>query len=151
MKLDIDISEHIAQWKENKNVFIFLTLVLLPMMIILYYFIKNNFYVPITNITQSFEMETKIDDPNLLMKKDEFGILAHKYNALYEKLQNQIEHNQLLLNENKQFIADMVHQIRTPLTVIMTNTSLIEMKSESTAFCLYHTDKLSHQYALQLL
>ena len=50
--------------------------------------------------------------------------------SLYQKLQNQIEHNQLLLNENKQFIADMVHQIRTPLTVIMTNTSLIEMKSD---------------------
>ncbi len=50
--------------------------------------------------------------------------------SLHEKLQDQIEHNQLLLDENKQFIADMVHQIRTPLTVIMTNTSLIEMKSE---------------------
>jgi signal transduction histidine kinase len=45
-------------------------------------------------------------------------------------LQNQVEKNQFLLNENKQFIADMVHQIRTPLAVIMTNTSLIEMKSE---------------------
>jgi len=50
--------------------------------------------------------------------------------SLHEKLQDQIEHNQLLLDENKQFIADMVHQIRTPLSVIMTNTSLIEMKSE---------------------
>ncbi len=51
--------------------------------------------------------------------------------SLHIKLQNQIEDNQRLLNENKQFIADMVHQIRTPLTVIMTNTSLIEMKCES--------------------
>lgn len=50
--------------------------------------------------------------------------------SLHKKLQDQIENNQLLLDENKQFIADMVHQIRTPLTVIMTNTSLIEMKSE---------------------
>ncbi|TNF44093.1 MAG: HAMP domain-containing histidine kinase, partial [Epsilonproteobacteria bacterium] len=46
------------------------------------------------------------------------------------ELQNQIEHNQLLLDENKLFIADMVHQIRTPLSVIMTNSSLIEMKSD---------------------
>ena len=50
--------------------------------------------------------------------------------SLYEKLQDQIEHNRLLLDENKQFIADMVHQIRTPLSVIMTNTSLLEMKSD---------------------
>ncbi|MBT8348247.1 MAG: PAS domain-containing protein [Sulfurovum sp.] len=51
--------------------------------------------------------------------------------SLHKKLKDQIEHNQLLLTENKEFIADMVHQIRTPLSVIMTNTSLIEMKSES--------------------
>ena len=51
--------------------------------------------------------------------------------SLHITLQNQVEKNQFLLDENKQFIADMVHQIRTPLTVIMTNSSLIEMKSES--------------------
>jgi signal transduction histidine kinase len=50
--------------------------------------------------------------------------------ALHLKLQKQIEHNQLLLDENKQFIADMVHQIRTPLSVIMTNSSLIEMNTD---------------------
>ncbi len=49
---------------------------------------------------------------------------------LNEKLQNHVASNQLLLDENKQFIADMVHQIRTPLSVIMTNSSLIEMQSE---------------------
>ena len=71
-----------------------------------------------------------IDDPILLNKNNEFGVLSNKYNLLYSKLQDQIKHNRLLLNENKQFITDMVHQIRTPLTVIMTNTSLIEMKTK---------------------
>ncbi len=51
--------------------------------------------------------------------------------SLHITLQKQVEKNQHLLDENKQFIADMVHQIRTPLTVIMTNTSLIEMQSQS--------------------
>ena len=50
------------------------------------------------------------------------------YNLLYAKHQAQIEKNELLLDENRQFIADMVHQIRTPLSVIMANSSLIEMK-----------------------
>ena len=50
--------------------------------------------------------------------------------SLHLSLQDQVEKNQFLLAENKQFIADMVHQIRTPLSVIMTNTSLIEMSSE---------------------
>ncbi len=51
--------------------------------------------------------------------------------SLHLTLQDQVKKNQFLLEENKQFIADMVHQIRTPLSVIMTNASLIEMNSES--------------------
>lgn len=131
MKLDIDISRYLKQKQENKNIFILLGIVLFILMGILYNFIKNHFYIPITGITKSFEEEIKIVDPDLLRKQDEFGTLVNKYNALYSKLQNQIENNQHLLDENKHFIADMVHQIRTPLAVIMTNTSLIEMQSES--------------------
>lgn len=130
MKLDIDTSKNAAQWRKNKNVFVVLSFALFILMLVLYYFIKYYFYIPITDITQCFENEVKIDDLDLLMKKDEFGTLIHKYNTLYTNLQNQIENNQQLLEENKQFIADMVHQIRTPLTVIMTNSSLIEMKSD---------------------
>ena len=48
-----------------------------------------------------------------------------------KKILSLIQTNKDLLEENRQFIADMVHQIRTPLTVIMANTSLIEMKSDS--------------------
>lgn len=131
MKLDINISRYLKQKEENKNIFILLGIILFILIGILYYFIKNHFYIPITGITKSFEEEVKIVDPDLLRKKDEFGTLVNKYNALYSKLQSQIENNQYLLDENKQFIADMVHQIRTPLDVIMTNTSLIEMQSES--------------------
>jgi signal transduction histidine kinase len=57
-------------------------------------------------------------------------IQGKKIKELNEKLQNQVVNNELLLDENKQFIADMVHQIRTPLSVIMTNSELIEMKTE---------------------
>lgn len=47
---------------------------------------------------------------------------------LHVELQNQIKENESLLSENKQFIANIVHQIRTPLSVILANASLIEMK-----------------------
>lgn len=130
MKLEVDISDYVTQWQENENIFILVALLLMILMLLLYFFIKFNFYRPITTITKSLENEAKIDDPELLKKRDEFGILVDKYNSLYIKLQDQIEKNRHLLNENKQFIADMVHQIRTPLTVIMTNSSLIEMKTE---------------------
>jgi signal transduction histidine kinase len=130
MELEIDISDYITQWQENKNIFLLVSLALLSLMLLLYFFIKYNFYIPITTITRHLENEIIIDDPVLLNKHDEFGVLSNKYNLLYSKLQDQIKHNRLLLNENKQFITDMVHQIRTPLTIIMTNASLIEMKTK---------------------
>ena len=64
-----------------------------------------------------FEEKEKIDKKELV--------------SLYETLQAQVEKNQLLLKENKLFIADMVHQIRTPLSVIMINSSLIEMETKN--------------------
>ncbi len=130
MKLEIDISEYMTQWQENENIFILVSLSLLILMLLLYFFIKYHFYIPITAITEKLENEVKIDDPVLLNKNDEFGVLSNQYNLLYSKLQDQVKNNRLLLNENKLFITDMVHQIRTPLTVIMTNTSLIEMKTK---------------------
>lgn len=48
---------------------------------------------------------------------------------LYEELKLREEENKLLLDENRLFIADMVHQIKTPLTVIMTNAEIVEMES----------------------
>ena len=130
MKLELDMSDHVTQWENYENIFIWASLSFIILMFLLYFFTKYNFYLPITTITKVFENEVKIDDPRLLKKKDEFGILSDKYNILYSKLQKQIEQNQLLLKENKRFITDMVHQIRTPLTVIMTNASLIEMKTK---------------------
>lgn len=53
-----------------------------------------------------------------------------KIKELLEEVTRQTEYNEQLINNNKQFIADIVHQIRTPLSVIMTNTSLIEMKTK---------------------
>ena len=66
----------------------------------------------------------------IIEDKTEEYLAKKELESLHVKLQNQIEHNQLLLKENKLFIADMVHQIRTPLSVIMTNSSLIEMKTD---------------------
>lgn len=57
-------------------------------------------------------------------------IMIFKSYTQEEQIKSLTEDNKTLLEENKQFIADMVHQIRTPLTVIMTNTSLLEMKHQ---------------------
>lgn len=142
MTIEIDISSHIQSKKETENLFILFGLIILILLGILYYFIKYNFYKPMINMSNIIESENKIEDPLLLAKKDEFGILISKYNKLYDSLSKEIEVNKLLLNENKRFIADTVHQIRTPLTNIMMNGEMIKQfqKDESLSIFIEQID-----------
>jgi signal transduction histidine kinase len=63
----------------------------------------------------------------------ELNELKESYNVLHTKLNMQIEKNKNLLKLNKRFIVDTIHQIRTPLNVIILNTDLLKMeiKNES--------------------
>ena len=61
-----------------------------------------------------------LEDKSKAHKDEQSRLLLNK------QLKEQVEKNQFLLNENKEFIANMVHQIRTPLSVIMLNAELIE-------------------------
>ena len=51
----------------------------------------------------------------------------NKIKSINDKLQISLSENEKLLVENKRFIADTVHQIRTPLTNIMMNSEMIKM------------------------
>jgi len=53
-----------------------------------------------------------------------------KYQQNQQKLKLQIDKNIHLDNYNKNFISNMVHQIRTPLSIVMSNISLLEMVSK---------------------
>jgi len=71
--------------------------------------IKNNKYSKIDNI-----------------RTTEVAILNDSYNELHNRLNNEVELNKNLLKDNKRFIADTVHQIRTPLTNIMMNAEMVK-------------------------
>ncbi|WP_424557630.1 histidine kinase dimerization/phospho-acceptor domain-containing protein [Sulfurovum sp.] len=90
----------------------------------------SDFWVKTTSFPFKSVENTIIGGVGIIEDKTEEYIAKKELESLHLKLQDQIEHNQLLLDENKIFIADMVHQIRTPLSVIMTNSSLIEMKTD---------------------
>lgn len=126
MKLEIDITDYLQTLHKTKQNFYIFGFVILLFLVLLFYFIKYNFYKPMKNITDTFESESKIEDEELLKKKDEFGILVEKYNKLYDSLSDEIKLNSNLLTENKRFIADTVHQIRTPLTNIMMNGEMVK-------------------------
>jgi signal transduction histidine kinase len=89
-------------------------------------FIKRNFTDKIDIITKNIENKRLIDDKSISLSNDELSIIAKKYNTLFDSLNKEIEINKELLKENKRFIADTVHQIRTPLTNIMMNSEMIQ-------------------------
>jgi signal transduction histidine kinase len=51
--------------------------------------------------------------------------LKNRYNQFREELKTEIEKNQALLKENKRFIVDTIHQIRTPLGIITLNVDFL--------------------------
>jgi PAS domain S-box-containing protein len=90
----------------------------------------NHFWIETTAFPFKNNNNTIIGGIGIIEDKTKECRDKNELESLHITLQKQVEKNQFLLDENKQFIADMVHQIRTPLTVIMTNTSLIEMKTD---------------------
>ncbi|NQY20281.1 MAG: HAMP domain-containing histidine kinase, partial [Campylobacteraceae bacterium] len=105
-------------------ILIFLTLLFI--LLFLYLFVLNNVSLKLTKIVEHIKNNKNSNEENIIVK--EINELQNNYNKLHNQLNNEAKKNEDLLLENKEFIADMVHQIRTPLTVIMANASRIEMK-----------------------
>lgn len=126
MKLQIDISDKKEFLKNFETTINFSLTIISILLLVLYLFIKRHFTNPIDTISNSLKNSQKINDKTILLGNDELSDISNKYNILFDKLSKEIELNQNLLNENKRFIADTVHQIRTPLTNIMMNGEMVK-------------------------
>lgn len=113
--------------EKSKNFFslLYIYMFIFLILIFVYKFILKNVTSKLLNIIKDINNNKKSDEDNIIVK--EIENLKEDYNKLHDRLNTEVSKNQLLLSQNKEFIADMVHQIRTPLSVIMTNTNLIEM------------------------
>ena len=58
----------------------------------------------------------------------EFDDLAEAYNEYRKRLNEEIEKNKNLLMENRRFIVDTVHQLKTPLSIITLNSDFLKMQ-----------------------
>ena len=90
----------------------------------------KNFWVEARGFSLKNAKNDIIGGIGIVEDKTKENMAKKELESLHQSLQSQVEKNQSLLQENKLFIADMVHQIRTPLSVIMINSSLIEMETE---------------------
>jgi len=140
--LTIDISAKLEVLERYKNIFyisIFLALVFLS---IIYIIINKYFTYPIEKIVESINQKKVLEDRAILGKDDELSIIAKEYNTLLNSLNKEIVSNRTLLEENKRFIADTVHQIRTPLTNIMMNSEMIK-RSDKTQKSANYIDQIN--------
>lgn len=126
MKLEIDITDKKKFIQNYKNMFVLSIVLISLLLIILYIYIQKNFTNPIDTIIQSLNNSQKVEDESILKANDELSLISKKYNILFDRFSNEIDLNQNLLNENKRFIADTVHQIRTPLTNIMMSNEMVK-------------------------
>jgi signal transduction histidine kinase len=126
MKIDIDVSEKIEFLTHYKNIFILSLIVISLLLLYLFMFIKSKFTNPIEEILHSLENSKRVDQMSILSLNNELSEISKKYNILFDTLTLEINKNQVLLTENKRFIADTIHQIRTPLTNIMMNGEMIK-------------------------
>ncbi|ADN09757.1 histidine kinase [Sulfurimonas autotrophica DSM 16294] len=127
MQLDIDIFPQVHALQHFERIFFVSVTFIVGFLIFIFFLIQNNFTKPIEVIIKSINKKEPVQDNALLDKNDELGIVAKEYNTLLESLKKEILTNTQLLNENKRFIADTVHQIRTPLANIMMNSDMVKL------------------------
>lgn len=88
------------------------------------YVVYSYILVPLTKILSDVGSNRRSLIRNSLVR--EITSLRDGYNELHQQLNSEIEKNSELLRLNKRFLADTVHQVRTPLTNILMNAELIK-------------------------
>ncbi len=137
LKLKVDISKQQKSFQRYTYIFYLSFFTILLFFILLYFTIEKNFTKPIEKILKSINQKEELKDDKILNKGDEFSIIAKEYNKLLKSLKIEIKSNKKLLENNRRFIADTVHQIRTPLTNIMMNSEMIKRIDKSDKFNTY--------------
>ncbi len=94
------------------------------------YQLRNRLLQPLSVMTQV--MDSKQSTPKSMMKyNDEINMMSRSYNNLLIDLKKEIEDNENLLKEHRDFTANVLHQLRTPLSVMKISLENIKTKHSS--------------------
>lgn len=141
LEVSVDIGDKLKTLEEFKNIFILLAFLLFFLFVAMFFWIRQNITEPTDVIANAIKNSNFIENASLTNKRDELGVIANEYNSLLKLLNTEIAKNRQFLEDNKRFISDTVHQIRTPLSVILMNTDLIQM---------HQTDNRSDEFIEQI-
>ena len=126
MKLSIDLTDQLNFLQKTKETFIISITITTLLLSIAFFFTKQRFTNPIEKIANAITLHQKVDDKKITSSNNELSDISNKYNNLFDNLNKEIVLNETLLKDNKQFIANTVHQIRTPLSNIMMNAEMVK-------------------------
>ena len=102
--------------------FLIIFLVIALFFMVVYFFVKYYFIKPLKFFSESMKENKKFEENSYIKEIDN---IQKNYNMLYDKLTSEIAKNKELLLLNRRFVVDTIHQIRTPLNVILLNIELL--------------------------
>ncbi|WP_456488844.1 sensor histidine kinase [Caminibacter pacificus] len=114
----------------NKNIenlrkrFLMIFASLVFLFFLLYRFLILKVSRELNNIIEHMKENTPI--PNTYSFIEEISELKKWFNEFRQNLNREIEKNKQLLSQNKRFIVDTIHQIKTPISVITLNIDFIK-------------------------
>jgi signal transduction histidine kinase len=122
----------------NSKIFI-LGFLLFGILIILivYVFFEYSILAPIDIVTNNIKNNSLIKDKELLSKEDEIGIFVQTYNKMFQKLKDDIDLKSNLISRQDEFVKNAIHEINTPLNIMLLNSELRERKYGIDSFTKY--------------
>lgn len=84
---------------------------------------------PLYRLTRDVERVAKGDTEHVIRmnRSDEIGTLAASVNEMAQKLRSDYQHLQALNEKQRQFFADITHEVRNPLHTIMGSLEMLEL------------------------
>jgi len=118
-----------AALKELEGVAYFSMLIYIFMFILAamaYFYVSRYVIEPVSKLQVLMKEKKEVDLTTLHSTKDEIGSMSLVYNQLLRDIKREIQTNEELLEEFKNFTANSIHQVRTPVSVIKIALEMIE-------------------------
>ncbi len=84
----------------------------------IFYWLYRKIIVPMVTLEHSMRRNIPADEKTLENSFEEIAQTASAYNALHDALHAEIKKNKTLLERFRTFASDIIHQVRTPLSVM---------------------------------